>query len=537
MDRANLFTLPNVVGHCTSTKKVKGQDTGQKCLCVLVRQKVPLASLAADQVIPPIIEGLITDVVEVGHVKALGLPQADIPPSPALVDPKAKYRPVIGGISCGRERFLLTGTIGLPLLYKASTPVLLSNNHVIALSYLEVKPVGGEPTRQPSVGDSKPEPNITNGLINGTVIPVAATNQLAPGRVRILMNVPGFPGVTGSGYLCRIRFHAIGAAGTSSRIDLENGSLSNKKAEAILADWPGDTVQVVAAAQATKPIAPAVTATASVIVSVDAPTTVGSQDYFNVDISISPVTDFDAALFDVVYNPAVLAIDNIEDYVARLLEWEPLLPNRNNTMDAAIAGLTVAAKPELLGLGEYKATAEPEVGMEVAKSGRSSGVTYGRVLGVDATIMVNYGLDTPMAFEGQVAMSPMMIPGDSGSAIVRKGDNAVVALGFAGSDQISFATPIRRVLDRFGLKLTLGVPVEQALESIAGKYTRVWGFDSAAQAWKLYDPNVPAFVNDLKVLRKSQGYWIGMKENAALAYKGFTWELFEGWNLIGWLEE
>ena len=536
MDRVNLFTLPNVVGHCTSTKKVKGQDTGQKCLCILVRKKVPLACLAADQVIPPVIEGRVTDVVEVGVVKALGL---NIPPSPikALADHKAKYRPLIGGISCARETFNLSGTIGLPLLYKGDVPVLLSNNHVIALSYLNVKPVGGELVRQPSLPDKAPEANITNGLINGTIIPIDITNVIAPGRVRIIANVPGFPGVTGSGYLCRIRFHAIGAAGTTSRIDLEKGSLSNKRAEAILADWPGDTVQVVAADQATKTLAPVGPAAASVTVSIDAPTTVESQDYFCVDISISPVTDFDCAVFDVVFDPTILAIENIEDYVAQLLEWEPILPDRNNTMDAAIAKLTVPAKPELLGLGEYKATAEPEVGMEVAKSGRSSGVTYGKVLGIDATIMVNYGLDAPMTFEGQVALEPMLIPGDSGSAMVRKSDNAVVALGFAGSDQISFATPIGKILDRFGLKLMLGVPVEEALASIVGKYTRVWGFEAATQTWKLYDPAAPAFVCDLKVLRKSQGYWIGMKENATLTYKGFTWELFEGWNLIGWLEE
>jgi hypothetical protein len=88
--------------------------------------------------------------------------------------------------------------------------------------------------------------SITDGQIGVTTIPVAQTNQIAAGRVRILVNVPGTPGVTGSGYLCQVSFHATGAAGTSSPINLENGSLSNKYADAISANWTGTTVTIAA---------------------------------------------------------------------------------------------------------------------------------------------------------------------------------------------------------------------------------------------------------------------------------------------------
>ena len=97
-----------------------------------------------------------------------------------------------------------------------------------------------------AIDDITPGADITDGLIGGTTIPVAQTNQIAAGRVRILVNVPGTPGVTGEGYLCQIRFHAVGAGGTSSNIDLENGSLSDKDGAAIPATWTGATVQLAA---------------------------------------------------------------------------------------------------------------------------------------------------------------------------------------------------------------------------------------------------------------------------------------------------
>jgi hypothetical protein len=63
--------------------------------------------------------------------------------------------------------------------------------------------------------------NVTNGLIAGTTIPVDAWGVITPGTTRVIQNVPGFPGVSGSGYLAEIHFHVIGSAGKTSDIDLE----------------------------------------------------------------------------------------------------------------------------------------------------------------------------------------------------------------------------------------------------------------------------------------------------------------------------
>ncbi len=86
--------------------------------------------------------------------------------------------------------------------------------------------------------------NVTSGLIGATTIPVDIANQISPGAYRVIQNVPGISGVSGSGYLAVLHFHVIGSAGTSSAIGLSNGTLANSLAEEIAATWVGDSVNV-----------------------------------------------------------------------------------------------------------------------------------------------------------------------------------------------------------------------------------------------------------------------------------------------------
>ena len=86
--------------------------------------------------------------------------------------------------------------------------------------------------------------NVTNGSVCGTTIPVIGINEIAPGRVKVVENVPGFPGVTGSGYLAELHFHIVGSSGSSSTINLEEGCLSDNTATEIPATWIGATVGV-----------------------------------------------------------------------------------------------------------------------------------------------------------------------------------------------------------------------------------------------------------------------------------------------------
>lgn len=66
-----LLSKPNVVGLGVGYREVGGQMTDQVGLIVMVRRKVPLDQLAPQEVIPAQIEGIPTDVREVGEVRAL----------------------------------------------------------------------------------------------------------------------------------------------------------------------------------------------------------------------------------------------------------------------------------------------------------------------------------------------------------------------------------------------------------------------------------------------------------------------------------
>ena len=97
--------------------------------------------------------------------------------------------------------------------------------------------------------------DVTSGLIGSATIPVDIYNEISPGTYRVVQNVPGLDGVSGSGYLAVLHFHTIGAEDDSSSISLANGMLSDNLAQEIPATWVGDSVRVVAA-ETTPPPAP-----------------------------------------------------------------------------------------------------------------------------------------------------------------------------------------------------------------------------------------------------------------------------------------
>ncbi len=98
---------------------------------------------------------------------------------------------------------------------------------------------------------------VTPGLIGSTAIPVDMYNEISSGTWRIIQNVPGLTGVSGSGNLAVLHFQVIGSEGSSSAISLSNGMLANNMAEEITATWAGNSVTISAAASedATPPTA------------------------------------------------------------------------------------------------------------------------------------------------------------------------------------------------------------------------------------------------------------------------------------------
>ena len=132
-----LLSKPNVIGLGTGYKISKGVRTGEKCLITQVRQKMPLDGLSPQSVVPKQVDGVLTDVIEIGDVRA----------QQARTD---RWRPAPGGVSIGHYR-ITAGTLGVVVRDRTSGErLILSNNHVLANSN-DSNP--GDPILQPGPTD------------------------------------------------------------------------------------------------------------------------------------------------------------------------------------------------------------------------------------------------------------------------------------------------------------------------------------------------------------------------------------------------
>src|SRR2546421_10846709 len=77
----------------------------------------------------------------------------------------------------------------------------------------------------------------------------------------------------------------------------------------------------------------------------------------------------------------------------------------SNLVDAAVAEPveTRLVAPDILGIGRVRGTKEPDIGMRVRKSGRTTGVTAGRITAIDAVVEVDYGGPTAIFPEANVS--------------------------------------------------------------------------------------------------------------------------------------
>lgn len=114
-----LLRLPNVAGVGASLKEQKGKPNGKISLTVFVEKKVPMKKLDSSA-IPAEVDGVTTDVVEVGKLEPLAF--------------AGRVRPAMPGYSIGHSK-VSAGTFGCLVrdLYSSSQQhLLLGNNHVLA---------------------------------------------------------------------------------------------------------------------------------------------------------------------------------------------------------------------------------------------------------------------------------------------------------------------------------------------------------------------------------------------------------------------
>ncbi len=130
-----------------------------------------------------------------------------------------------------------------------------------------------------------------------------------------------------------------------------------------------------------------------------------------------------------------------------------LAPRRlGNFVDAATARplRDELVADTILGLEWSRGRAEVETGATVRKSGRTTGVTEGRVLATGVTVQVDYN-DRVATFEDQVVAGPMSQGGDSGSLVVDV-QGRTVGLLFAGSETTTVFNRASRVADALGVE-------------------------------------------------------------------------------------
>lgn len=160
-----------------------------------------------------------------------------------------------------------------------------------------------------------------------------------------------------------------------------------------------------------------------------------------------------------IYQPGRLDGGTLADTVATLTR-----DAMSSGLDAAVARLNGSRRlvSDQLGIGPITGTEQAALGMEVAKSGRTTGVTYGRITGVEGTAQIAYA-GVRRLIRKVITVSPLLDrevsrPGDSGSMWIAGEGKQAVGLHFAGSDvpERALAMDIQTVLLALNVDLEAG---------------------------------------------------------------------------------
>lgn len=140
--RGKILSLKNVVGVGVGYKYKGDECTGEPAFIVYVEKKLPPSDMSRGHLVPEKIDGLDTDVVEIGRVRMLGARTS-------------RERPCQPGVSIAHYKST-AGTLGAVVKDKSTKQLMvLSNNHVLAngSSLQEVRAKTGDPILQPGPYD------------------------------------------------------------------------------------------------------------------------------------------------------------------------------------------------------------------------------------------------------------------------------------------------------------------------------------------------------------------------------------------------
>ncbi|MFZ4829010.1 MAG: hypothetical protein ACOYLB_16800 [Phototrophicaceae bacterium] len=386
----SIMAKRNVVGLGVGYKNRLGESTGEESVVILVQQKKPKSALTDDDFIPPSVDGVKTDVIEVGILRAQNMQ-------------RGRFRPVMQpGVSIAHY-MVGAGTFGAVVRdVDTNEKLILSNNHVLANNNGARI---GDPILQPGSLDGGISPSdvvayleryqqlayIEDGVpsqppktVTPTTPPVPVAPVTPPAPV-----APATPTAPSNDSECDVVEAVVILAnliaamlGSTKRVQ----SLSLGAQSATL----GQPLQAFGASPAEVPMIPAV-----------------SLD-----------NKLDAALARPA-NPAMLS--------EQILNMGII-----NGSKAARLGMTVAKSGRTTGYTTGTVTL----------LNATVNVQYDTVKGTRTARFVN-----------QIICSGMSQAGDSGSLMVDPADRQAVGLLFAGSQYATICTPIEVVLSTLGVTL------------------------------------------------------------------------------------
>lgn len=394
---AVLLAKPNVIGVGVGYKESNGVVSDDLAVVILVEEKKPLAALQPEAMIPRELEGLKTDVVEVGYLRA-------------QQSAKERYRPIIpSGISVGHYK-VTAGTLGTVVKDRSTGELfLLSNNHVFANSNDSLV---GDAILQPAAMDGGQNPaDVVARLeryvrllyLDDTASPTPIIVRPAPTQQP--PTLPSTPGTPSTPVPPGTPFPP--PMNTPSPMPLQSCDIVTVLVNLLnaLAGLFGSEKRV---AQTTAQALSAMSAQAAGM-------------------------------------PTIMT--------ARALAAQA-----ENLLDAALARPIDAAvfSDDIRNIGLVNQTKAAAIGMRVRKYGRTTEYSEGQINLLNATVNIAYNTAAgpkTARFVGQVITSGMSQGGDSGSLIVDALENKAVGLLFAGSNLATIFTPIDVVLNTLNVDL------------------------------------------------------------------------------------
>jgi hypothetical protein len=164
-----------------------------------------------------------------------------------------------------------------------------------------------------------------------------------------------------------------------------------------------------------------------------------------------------ASIGDEILQPGKYDGGTLEDTIARLTRFVEIKgPPATNLVDVAIATPLNDADvlDEILDVGKLTGITVATEGTVIKKSGRTTGLTSGKVFDTLATVKV-YGYPFPeeyAIFEDQLIVQPAIASGGDSGSVGLTMDNKLTGLLFAGSDSLTVFNKIQHVFDLLNLE-------------------------------------------------------------------------------------